>query len=389
MKNRQGLSDIRALSFLLAVTLAVPVSWKGLMGFYVWLSPFIMINSLVSLRSLVWLNIVGFIVLIFILFRKRWFCHHLCPVGWCCDIVSGLNKPKKFSYKCLPDFNKWLAILSIAAALAGLPLFIFLDPLAIFNGFFTVFSGRLSLIAIISLMGFPLLLLIHLVLPDIWCNKICPMGGLQLVMADVKKLVDKLFSKKKEEPLPSASGRRYFLMSGIGLLAGTMIPRFLKPPEAKTIRPPAAVDHGLFNSLCCRCGNCIKACPTGIIYPETNFSNLLGWMTPSISFKSGYCLETCNICSSVCSSGAITIFSVKAKSQLFMGTAEVHLENCLLVNNKECVKCRESCKYDALKLVPEKNAFTSVPLIDADKCVGCGACEVICPENCIVINPLD
>ncbi|MCE5344675.1 MAG: 4Fe-4S binding protein [Bacteroidales bacterium] len=387
MKNLHGLSGIRALSFLLAVALAVPVSWKGLTGFYTWLSPYIMLNSLFSLKSLVWLNIVAFLVLIFILFRKRWFCHHLCPVGWCCDIVSGLNKRTVFSYKCLPDINKWLAILSIAAALFGLPLFIFLDPLAVFNGFFTVFSGRLSIIAIISLLGFPLLLLTHLFFPGLWCARICPLGGLQLIMTDVKNLVDKLFSKKEEEPLPIGVGRRYFLMSGIGLLGGAMIPRFLKPPEEKNIRPPAAVAPVLFNSLCCRCGNCIKACPTGIIYPETDSDNLLGWMTPAISFKSGYCLETCNKCGTVCSSGAITIFSVKAKSQLFIGTAEVHLENCLLVNNKECIKCRESCKYDALKLVPEKNMLNAVPVVDTDKCVGCGACEVICPENCIKIKP--
>jgi formate hydrogenlyase subunit 6/NADH:ubiquinone oxidoreductase subunit I len=110
-------------------------------------------------------------------------------------------------------------------------------------------------------------------------------------------------------------------------------------------------------------------------------------MTPEISFKEGYCLETCNLCSRVCPTGAITLFSVKAKSQLFIGTAKIHLDNCLLLNNKECVRCKESCKYEAIKFVAEENIFKVVPVADITKCVGCGACSVICPVSCIEIYP--
>lgn len=388
MKKILGLSTLRAISTLLAVLLAIPVSWNGLTGIYTWLSPFIMLNSVFTLKSYVWLNIVAFLVLLFVLFRKRWFCHHLCPVGWSCDMVSSLNKHTKFTYTRLPDIGKWLAILSLTAAIVGFPLFIFFDPLAMFNGFFTIFSVKLNLVGIISLSGLPLLLLIHLFFPGIWCTKLCPLGGLQLVIADVKTQINRHFSKKKTEFPADDSGRRYFLMSGVGLLAGVTVPGFLKPSADGMIRPPAAVEPDLFNILCCRCGNCNKACPTGIIIPHTDFGNIMALMTPEIIFKSGYCLETCNLCSRVCPSGAITLFSVKAKGQLFIGTAEVHLEHCLLLNNTECVRCKESCKYDALAFVAEGNIFNVVPVVDTKKCVGCGACAVICPENCIVIIPV-
>ena len=377
MKNILRLHNLRALSTLLAVLLVIPVSWKGLTGFYTWLSPFIMLNSLFTLKSFVWLNVVAFLVLLFVLFRKRWFCYHLCPVGWSCDMVSGLNQRNTFTYNRLPDIGKWLAILSLAAAIVGFPLFIIFDPLAIFNGFFSIFSGKFNLVAIISLSGLPLLLVIHLFFPGIWCTKLCPLGGLQLVIAELKK----------PESSTSDSGRRYFLMSGIGLLAGVTIPGFLKPSADHIIRPPAAVEPALFNSLCCRCGNCIKVCPTDIITPHTDFGDILGWMTPEIIFKDGYCLETCNLCSRVCPTGAITLFSVEAKNQLFMGTAEVHLENCLLLNNRECVRCRESCKYEAIEFVSEDSSLYVIPVVDTRRCVGCGACAVICPESCIVINP--
>ena len=70
-----------------------------------------------------------------------------------------------------------------------------------------------------------------------------------------------------------------------------------------------------------------------------------------------------------------------------MGSAEVHLENCLLLNNTECVRCKESCKFEALEFVAEDSFLYMVPVVDPRKCVGCGACAIICPESCIVINP--
>ena len=270
MKNIFRISGIRAFSAILAVSLALPVSWKGLTGFYAWLSPYIMLNSVFTLKSYVWLNLTAVAVLLFVLFRKRWFCQHLCPVGWGCDLVSGLNKRNTYTYKSFPEIGKWMAVFSLAAALTGFPLLILFDPLAIFHGFFTIFSGKMPFFALVSLLGLPLLLAIHLFFPRIWCSKLCPLGGLQLVMADAKTQLDRLVSRKKPEIIVHGTGRRYFLMSGLGLLAGIAIPGFLKPSSGHRIRPPAAVMPSLLGYLCCRCGNCSKVCPTGIITPQTD-----------------------------------------------------------------------------------------------------------------------
>ncbi len=178
-----------------------------------------------------------------------------------------------------------LAVISLASALVGLPLFIFIDPMAIFNGFFSIFSGELSVLAIFSLPGLPMLLFIHLFFPGIWCTKLCLPGGLQLVLYEFKNKLIAVFTERKAETPALDKGRRYFMMSATGLLAGLLIPRVLKPSVENIIRPPASVEPLLYNSLCCRCGSCSKVCPTGIIMPRTDTNSISGWMTPVVSFK--------------------------------------------------------------------------------------------------------
>ena len=381
-------SNIRSLSTIVAVLLALPLSWKVVTGFYTWLSPFIMLNSVLVLKSFVWLNAFALIILILAFFRKRWFCRYMCPVGRGCDKVSSVSFRKKVTYNRLPNIGKWFAITSLASAAIGLPLFILLDPMAIFNGFVSAFSGNIEFVTIISLSGLPLLLAIHLVLPGIWCKKICPLGGLQLVLREIKILIYSLYRRQQINRKQADPVRRLLFASGMGLLAGLFVPGIFKPLEKKYIRPPAALHPDLYNTLCIRCGSCIKACPTKIITHHTGPDNLLAWMTPEVTFEKGYCLETCNLCGRVCPSGAINLFSVEAKSEIFMATAEIHLEDCLLTNNAECDRCKVSCKYDALEIVPVKQTILMKPEIITEKCVGCGACAVICPVLTIEMKPV-
>jgi Fe-S-cluster-containing hydrogenase component 2 len=104
----------------------------------------------------------------------------------------------------------------------------------------------------------------------------------------------------------------------------------------------------------------------------------MGWMVPEIDFNNGYCLEGCNLCSQVCPSGAITLFGKDAKAQLKIGLAEVLPENCLLTEHKECDRCKSACSYEAITIEAVRD-FTALPVINTDRCVGCGACFVICP----------
>lgn len=124
-----------------------------------------------------------------------------------------------------------------------------------------------------------------------------------------------------------------------------------------------------------------------IITHHIDPSELISFMTPEIRFVDGYCLEECNLCSRVCPTGCITIFSPEAKRKIIMGRAEIILPGCLVINNIECNRCKVSCWYNAIKFDYSVELSKTIPIIDERICVGCGACAVICPPITIKMIP--
>lgn len=386
--TKQSLStNLRGIFTLLTILFALPLGWGTFTGFTLWFSPFVMLNSLFVLKSFVWLNTLAGICLILAFWRRRWFCHNICPLGWGCDRISSCRKGRGFSIKRIPSVGKWLAISSLIAAVAGIPLFVMLDPISIFNSFFVIFAQKFTLPILISFLGLPLVLAINIPFPGIWCAKLCPLGGLQDEMATVKDVILKKQVRERRVHTIRSTGRRLFLVSGAGLLGGLLLPSFIKPGKKSYLQPPGSLPEESFKTLCLRCGNCIKSCPTGILSHHMDPADALSWMVPEVSFVDGYCLEECNACSQVCPSGAITLFSKKAKDQLIIGLAEIEIENCLLSRNKECDRCKAACSYDAITIKPIEGSIQMRPFVIQDKCVGCGACVVICPPRVVKITP--
>lgn len=379
--------NIRILSSAGAVLLALPLTWKGFTGFFNWFSPFILLNSWFLLKSLVILNILGFNVLVVSFFKNRWFCRYLCPLGLACDTVSKLSKRKKGYLKKIPFLARWLYLISLFAALLGIPLFVLIDPMAIFNGFFSIFAEPFSWLVFISMLGLPLLVFLHLFLPNLWCTKICPLGGL----FDDLQVIRKIFDKKPETNKISYSttSRRIFLAGGIGITTGILFSKVIPHSKKFKFKPPASLSEPLFSTLCVRCGSCVKACPGNILQHDTS-TGWLSWMTPELTFNhGGYCHENCNLCGTVCPSGSISPFSVDAKKQLYLASINIDLNKCLLTRQTECDRCKAVCGYDAIKILPSETPLIMKPEANSELCVGCGACAVICPEEAIKMAPLN
>jgi ferredoxin len=141
------------------------------------------------------------------------------------------------------------------------------------------------------------------------------------------------------------------------------------------------VDEQTIKWLCSRCGNCIRSCPHDIIRRDTGHYGIAGILTPVLTFDKDYCREDCIRCTLVCPSGALTGVDPNNKPNIKIGVAKVDMNLCLLAEDHECSACMRWCPYNAIRYVFSEAEYMLVPVINVDKCNGCGACEVACPTK--------
>jgi len=320
-------------------------------------------------------------------FFPRFFCRWVCPVGSCRDALTGWVPRRKWVGR-VPPVGVWLVFIGAGAALAGYPLFGWLDPLVIFNAAFGMARKHLVLWDWLAAAGLPLLLILDVAAPGLWCGKLCPLGATQ----DVLRLLARTGAWGKagapeeqgvpgcKPPVLGAASRRVFL--GLGLGAGYRLAvNPARGEPAGVIRPPASGLSARFTRLCVRCGNCVRACPNGIIRFGGTGTGWAGVLAPEVSFERDYCPASCTACGQVCPTGAIPRFKKETKSTVPMGRAEVDMQSCLLGEGRECGACAGACPHEALELVWDKVEMVSRVVVNAKACTGCGYCEYVCPSE--------
>jgi ferredoxin len=380
---------VRLSCFLLAILLLLPFPfWINSSRIFVQASSFITLCTILA-GGTIWVgSILGLGFAVISLVRKRWFCRYICPVGLLLDTVSGMKLPCRIWWKGCPPLGKYIALLTAAGAIVGYPLFLWMDPLAFLNNAFSVYKATDILSGIISLSGIVLLILIALTSGDLWCARICPLGATQDLLEDAgsycrnfRKLVKKESKEKASQGYSLAATRRTFiaLAAGIGLSLGAQKAGQARSKDAP-LRPPGAIEEDEFTGLCLRCGNCMRACPSKIIHPDTGQSGVLGFLSPVVRYKTDYCKEECNACTTACPSGAIKRLNLEQKNRYVIGKASVDTALCLW-GVSECHACLQPCPYEAIKVRWYEEAYESFPGVDPLKCNGCGACEVVCPTG--------
>lgn len=206
---------------------------------------------------------------------------------------------------------------------------------------------------------------------------------------------------KKAEPVTPENktvdtSRRTFL-AGVGVLAATAAVQAQEktvdgglaaitdkkiPDRATPIVPPGAQSLRHMAQHCTGCQLCVSVCPNDVLRPSTKLTTL---MQPEASYERGYCRPECVKCSEVCPAGAILKITPVDKSAIQIGHAVWVKDNCVpLTDGVECGNCARHCPTGAITMVasdPEDPYSPKIPAVNTELCIGCGACENLCPAR--------
>lgn len=175
--------------------------------------------------------------------------------------------------------------------------------------------------------------------------------------------------------------------------------------DHRVIRPPGSVPEKEFLERCIRCAECMKVCPNNALHPAFFEAGVEGIWTPILIPRIGYCEHSCVLCGQVCPTGAIQKITEEQKlgvgqKAISIGTAFYDLGRCLPWSMATpCIVCEEFCPTSPKAIwveeadVPRRLPIASAdggdpkmetvhvqrPHVDPSLCIGCGACEKVCP----------
>ena len=111
--------------------------------------------------------------------------------------------------------------------------------------------------------------------------------------------------------------------------------------------------------------------------------------TPSMDFQAGHCDWSCNECGKVCPTGAIEPLALEAKRKTVIGRAYIDENRCIpFADGQTCLVCEELCPVAPKAIDIEQAEVTTPtgmkaqlgrPRVIAERCIGCGVCEHVCP----------
>ncbi len=148
------------------------------------------------------------------------------------------------------------------------------------------------------------------------------------------------------------------------------------------IIPAGASCEKHLTEKCTACQLCVSACPSKIIKPSRSIEK---FMQPEISYESGYCAIECVECSKVCPTAAIKPITPAEKSSTQIGRAIWVADRCIVNTDKvACDNCYRQCPTGAIQMVakdPKDQKSPMIPIVNENRCIGCGACENLCPAR--------
>ena len=226
------------------------------------------------------------------------------------------------------------------------------------------------------------------------CIERCKFGALKYGRGNQSHQSDQ--SNQDHQDSPDDLSRRSFLLSSALLTTAALAQQKDKimdgglaeiadkvAPERQTpLSPPGSLSQKNLQTHCTGCQLCISECPNQVLRPSDDLMHL---MQPVMSYERGYCRPECTRCSEVCPAGAIKPIAVEVKASTQIGHAVWIRKNCIpLTDGVSCGNCARHCPQGAIEMVPsdpDDESSPYVPAVNEARCIGCGACENLCPAR--------
>ncbi|MFP4465855.1 MAG: 4Fe-4S dicluster domain-containing protein [Candidatus Goldiibacteriota bacterium] len=209
------------------------------------------------------------------------------------------------------------------------------------------------------------------------CIDTCPQKNMAYSAGSLPETAAESSGEKRRDIIRAAVAGAVLLLPGRRLLAefsGGPVPIKKTLPAA----PPGAGSIERFNKLCTSCHLCASACPQNVIGVAFGGYGLSGILQPKLDFSKSYCLYDCIVCTQVCPTGALLPLTVQEKKRTQIGAVHLEKRNCIsYVDREPCTVCTEHCPVKAVYSVNYNGV--PAPEINTDICIGCGACEYVCP----------
>lgn len=221
------------------------------------------------------------------------------------------------------------------------------------------------------------------------CLDSCKFGALKYGFSPKHK-------KTEENSTPADAGKRSFLVASAMVTTAAALAQEEKivdggfadledkvaPTRQTPLTPPGSLSDKNLSQRCTGCQLCVSECPNHVLRPSTDLMHL---MQPTMSYERGFCRPECTRCSDVCPAGAIRPLDDIEKSSIQIGHAVWIKKNCIPVTKGvECGNCANHCPAGAIEMVAldeEDEESPFVPAINESACIGCGACEYVCPSR--------
>ncbi|MFH1859747.1 MAG: 4Fe-4S binding protein [bacterium] len=388
--------------FVLICCTTYPLSLGDFTTIFPQLSPFLLLLGVFLVPTIILIGLT--------LILGRVFCGWICPLGCLLEFFHILF-PKRMPH--VQQGMKYYLLIGLGLCS---PFLWHIEPLCLMQ---RVFCFILSLQSytpyfILTMATF----LIVLFFRRKWCQSLCPLGGLLSLLSRYKRInrlvspactqcgkchqtcwmdlkqndcllcfrcqqscpkgaVCFCFGKPDTEEI-DVTRRGIIFALGAGIISSFSVRAIPHIHDKYLIRPPGALPEDRFKDACIRCGACTKVCISHGLVPDFFGSGLIGLGSPRLIPRIGACEDYCNLCGQVCPSGAIQKLSEDEKRKKKIGTAVINTERCLAYaqDRKLCLICDEQCLHNAIDVDEKKR-----PVVNKNKCIGCGVCENKCPIN--------